>query len=133
MTDAVGDPRAVAAAVAAVPGVVRLTGGALDGIASYLPGERVLGVRLSPERAEVHVVIGVDATVVSVADAVRVAVIGALGRTVPVDVHVDDVDVEHADGGQPALPAASPTTIPTAAGGEGGVGPLVTPVAPIPL
>ena len=40
---------AVAAAVLAHPGVARLSGGAFGTVASYLPGRRVVGVRLPLE------------------------------------------------------------------------------------
>ncbi len=106
---AAADPRVVAAAVVAVPGVVRLEAGRFGEVSSFLPGERVLGVRVSPERAEVHVVIGASANAVEVADAVRVAVVAALGEAVPVDVHIDDIDLEHEDDEPRALPAADET------------------------
>ncbi|MFI2754559.1 hypothetical protein ACGIF2_14695 [Cellulomonas sp. P22] len=77
----------VEAAVLAVPGVARLSGGA----ATYLPGRRVAGVRLDPGRTEVHVVVTLDRPVPDVADAVRAAVQQV--RPAPVDVHVDDLEV----------------------------------------
>lgn len=52
-------PQQVAEAVAAHPAVVRLDGGPFGTVASYLPGRRVVGVRLglAPEPVEVAVVV----------------------------------------------------------------------------
>jgi uncharacterized alkaline shock family protein YloU len=65
-------------------------------IATYLPGRRVLGVRVAPGRAEVHIVTVYGANMVDVADRVRAAVQAATpsgtGSPPPqVDVYVDDV------------------------------------------
>ncbi|AUH67588.1 MULTISPECIES: Asp23/Gls24 family envelope stress response protein [Gordonia] len=47
----------IAAAVLAVPGVVELDGGMFGEVATYLPGERVSGIRLSDEEGSVHIVV----------------------------------------------------------------------------
>lgn len=81
---------AIATAVAACPAVVSLAGGGPGLIATYLPGRRVDGVRLGPDRVTVSVV-GVQGIPVAVlADQVRAAV-APLAPGVPVDVHVADV------------------------------------------
>lgn len=80
----------VAAVVSGVVGVARLHAGPLAGAATYLPGRRVDGVSLTPELAEVHVVLTWDAPAQLTADRVRAAV-RALVHT-PVDVVVEDVD-----------------------------------------
>ncbi|MCF7547685.1 hypothetical protein [Pseudonocardia sp. WMMC193] len=53
------EPQQVADAVLAHPAVVRLDGGPFGTVASYLPGHRVVGVRLgvAPEPVEVAVVL----------------------------------------------------------------------------
>ena len=79
----------VAAAVAAVPGVAGLHPGPHGEVASYLPGRRVPGVRLRPDRCEVHVSLVWGAPVPRTADAVRAAVQRLTGT--PVDVTVEDV------------------------------------------
>jgi hypothetical protein len=47
----------IAAAVRAVDGVVRLDGGPHDEVATHLPGERIVGVRLHEHGGEVRVVV----------------------------------------------------------------------------
>ncbi|WP_336921349.1 hypothetical protein [Aquipuribacter sp. SD81] len=75
--------------VLSVPGVVDLHGGSLGEVGTYLPGRRVVGVRLRPERTEVHVVVTHGSPVRATADLVR----GAVARVRPgaVDVTVEDV------------------------------------------
>jgi uncharacterized alkaline shock family protein YloU len=90
------DAEAVAAAAVACAGVLALTRGSdVVEIATYLPGRRVLGVRVGPGRAEVHIVVEYGANVVAVADRVRAAVLAAVqGANDPppqVDVYIDDV------------------------------------------
>ncbi len=79
----------VAAAVLAVPGVAGLHTGTFGEVATYLPGRRVEGVRLRPDRAEVHLVLAWGAAVEPTAAAVR-RVASAVAGTV-VDVSVEDV------------------------------------------
>jgi hypothetical protein len=93
----------LAAAVAAHPSVARLDGGPFGGVATYLPGRRLVGVRLASrgEPVEIAVVLRLDRPI---PDTVR-----ALRRTVaevydgPVDITVSDVDLGPAD---PAVPAS---------------------------
>jgi len=80
----------VAAAVLAVPGVVRLHGGRFGGLGTYLPGRRVAGVRIDDEGTEVHVVVSDRAPVPDTAARVRRAVSAI--APMPVRVHVEDID-----------------------------------------
>jgi hypothetical protein len=90
MTDRPADRvDAVATAVRAVPGVHDLHGGGPVQVATYLPGRRVLGVRLLEPGAEVHVTLDWDAPLAETAGRVREAVRPLTGR--PVHVHVEDV------------------------------------------
>ncbi|PWD52530.1 hypothetical protein C8046_12350 [Serinibacter arcticus] len=73
----------------AVPGVVDLSPGLLGEIATYLPGRRVPGIRLTAERAEVHLVVSPSARIPELAGEVQAAV-RTLGLPA-VDVHVDDL------------------------------------------
>jgi hypothetical protein len=88
----------VAAAVAACSAVARLTGGA-SGLGTYLPGRRVPGVVVresagaSPPRVEVQVVARYGPAMREIARQVRAA-LAALIPGNPVDVIIDDVEVE---------------------------------------
>ncbi len=91
--------RLVHDAVEAVSGVARLSGGRVSEYATYLPGERVTGVRTADDVVHVHVVLRPVGDLRVVADRVHEAVRQALaaGGSVPVPavhVHVEDVDVE---------------------------------------
>ncbi len=94
------DLDAVAAAVSACPPVAALAGGAYGEIATYLPGRRLLGVRLSGEELEVHVVARWGTPLPEVAHRVREAVAPLAGGR-PVTVYIDDIEVPDASG-QPA-------------------------------
>lgn len=50
------DPAALATLVLACPGVAGMHGGVSGEAATYLPGSRVRGVRILPDRIELHVV-----------------------------------------------------------------------------
>lgn len=110
------DAEAVAAAALSCDGVHALTRGTdVVEIATYLPGRRVLGVRVAPGRAEVHIVTEYGANMVEVADRVRAAVLTAVadGTDPPaqVDVYVDDVQApSEADPMATASPTASRST-----------------------
>jgi uncharacterized alkaline shock family protein YloU len=90
----------VAAVVRAVPGVVGLHGGVFGEVATYLPGRRVSGIRITAERAEVHLTLAWGEPVRPTAELVRDLVADLTG--VPVFVTVEDVV-------QPTT-AARPTT-----------------------
>jgi hypothetical protein len=79
----------IAARVLEVPGVAGLHGGAFGEVATYLPGRRVLGVRLTDPGCAVHIVVGYPHNVVDVADAVH-DVVAPLAAG-PVVVTVEDV------------------------------------------
>lgn len=95
------DPDTVAALVLACPAVAGLSGGPSGTAATYLAGRRVLGVRISPDIVEVHVVSRLGPTIGELAGQVRAALAGrVLGRTV--DIVVEDLadrpDIEPARG-----------------------------------
>jgi hypothetical protein len=89
---AVGEPHTadrVRDSVLAVPGVADLHGGVLGEVGTYLPGRRVVGVRLLPDRTEVHLVLDTGTPLRETAERARTAV--AAVRPGPVDVVVEDV------------------------------------------
>lgn len=86
------DPGAVAAAAESCPEVARVSGGLVGEVATYLPGRRVTGVRLTPEGLEVHVVARWGPTMPEVGEAVRRAVAPMAGG-LPTSVFVEDVEV----------------------------------------
>ncbi|MEU4396783.1 hypothetical protein [Kribbella sp. NPDC023855] len=79
----------VAAAVLAVPGVAALHGGAFGEVATYLPGAKIAGVRITDDRIQVHLAVAAGYPVHDLADAVRAAVRPLAGQ--PVDVTIEDV------------------------------------------
>lgn len=91
--------RAVAVAAVAVPGVVALDHGRLDEFATYGRGGRVPGVAVrglgAEQRVAVRIVVDGRRPVVPVAEAVRDAIVAALGDQPdgppPIDVHIADV------------------------------------------
>ncbi|SDF85407.1 Asp23/Gls24 family envelope stress response protein [Klenkia brasiliensis] len=91
------DPRVLAAAVLACPGVVRLSGGPFGAVGTYLPGERVTGVVVrevaagGPPDVAVHLVSRTGVPVAEVAGQVRTALAAAAPGS-RVDVRVEDVD-----------------------------------------
>ncbi|HEY0814666.1 MAG TPA: hypothetical protein VGE11_15410 [Pseudonocardia sp.] len=95
---------AVADVVLAHPAVVRLSGGPFGTIASYLPGRRLVGVRL-PLRAadpvEVAVVARMGSVLPKMAAELGEAVAAVLGP-VALDVTVDDVEAVPAEADSPA-------------------------------
>jgi uncharacterized alkaline shock family protein YloU len=94
LADVVPEPptpaEVVAAAVLAVPGVVRLHGGRFGELGTYLPGRRVTGVRIDDEGTEVHVVVSDRVPVPHTAAQVQRAVSAV--APMPVRVHVEDID-----------------------------------------
>jgi hypothetical protein len=79
----------VAAAVLAVPGVAGLHGGAFGEVATYLPGAKIAGVRITDDRIQIHLTAAAGYPVHDLADAVRAAVRPIAGQ--PVDVTIEDV------------------------------------------
>jgi hypothetical protein len=106
------DAARIAEAVGHLPEVARLSGGSAGTVATYLPGDRVLGVRVRADGVEVHVVVASLVTPLPVvADRVRAAVRERVPGAFDIDVFIDDVD--------PGLPTplgldagSSPTTRP---------------------
>lgn len=87
------DADAVAAATRACPAVADLHEGGMRVVATYLPGRRIVGVRIEDDRVTVSVVLAYGTSVHSLEDQVR----GALAPHVEgrrVDVHVADVRTE---------------------------------------
>ena len=79
-------PAAVAAAVAACPAVAGLHAGP---VGSYLPGERVQGVRLEEGSARIVVDLAYPASVTDLVEQVRKALTPLV--SVPVDIEIADV------------------------------------------
>lgn len=87
------DPDRIAVAVQACPSVVRLSGGAIGEVATYLPGRRITGVRITADGGvEVHVVARYGPTIDEIAAEVRKAVTAVTGSR-RVWVGVDDLDI----------------------------------------
>ena len=87
----------IAAAVIAVKGVAGLHGGMFGEVATYLPGRQVSGIRVGPDRVDVHVSLALDAPVRPTATDIQRAV--AAITDLPVDVTVEDlVPVTQASG-----------------------------------
>ena len=97
------DLDAVTTAVAACPVVAGLAGGSFGEVATYLPGRRLLGVRLAGEELEIHVVARWGTPLPEVADAVRTAVSPLVGGRA-VTVFIDDIEVP--DASQPVASAS---------------------------
>ncbi|MBA3905271.1 MAG: hypothetical protein H0X35_01090 [Pseudonocardiales bacterium] len=102
---------AVAEIVLAHPAVVRLSGGPFGTIASYLPGRRVVGVRLpfaESDPVEVAVVARMGAVLPVLAVELSEAVADVLGPAV-LDLTVTDVEADPGDivvtAAHPARPA----------------------------
>ena len=87
--DAPDAAEAIASATLAVAGVSALHAGIIGEVATYLPGRRVNGVRLTDEACEVHIVLDWGSPVVATADDVRTAIEPFVD--VPVHVTVEDV------------------------------------------
>ena len=87
--DQAGVARRIVDAATAVPGVTGLHGGTFGEIATYLPGERIAGVRVDDDAATVHIVVDYTHGVQAVADRVVAAASEAAG--LPVSVVVEDI------------------------------------------
>ncbi len=84
------DPELIALTVQACPLVAGLHGGAFGEVATYLPGRRVVGVRVGDARVEIHVVGRYPASMAQIAGQIRNAIVGLSGAAV-VDVTIEDV------------------------------------------
>jgi hypothetical protein len=87
----------VAAAVRAVPTVHDLHGGVFGEVATYLPGRRVGGVKLTERGCEIHLAAVASVPLADTVAAVRAAVAPLVDG--PVDIVVEDVVA--AAGGSP--------------------------------
>jgi hypothetical protein len=88
-----------------------LDGGPLSGVATYLPGRRVPGIRISDGRLEVHVRGAWNVPVATIASQIRSA-LAALAPGMPIDIVLTDV----AEPGQAKASAALPAGVGRAAG-----------------
>jgi hypothetical protein len=79
----------IAAAARSVEGVADLNGGMFGEVGTYLPGARVVGIRIGGGRVDVHVTLYWDYPVRATADAVRSAVEPLVDQ--PVYVTVEDL------------------------------------------
>ncbi|MDJ0392237.1 hypothetical protein QMK17_02685 [Rhodococcus sp. G-MC3] len=79
----------IAAAALSVAGVAALHGGEFGEIATYLPGRKVLGVRVDAVHCDIHISAEYPSDVNGVARGVRAAVQPLV--SVPVSVTVEDV------------------------------------------
>lgn len=93
---AVPDPDALVAATLACPSVSAMSGGVLGGVATYLPGRRVPGIRTRPDGIEVHVVGVFGPSIGEIVSQVREAV-EPLMQGHQLSVHVADLAVDLAD------------------------------------
>jgi len=91
-----GDPAGLARLVLSCPAVVAMHAGVVGEAATYLPGARVTGLRVSPARVEVHVVVRWPVP----ADEVAAQVLAVTGQVVGgrrVDVVIGDVLLPETD------------------------------------
>ncbi len=91
-----GDPAGLASLVLSCPAVVAMHAGVVGEAATYLPGARVTGLRVSPARVEVHVVVRWPVP----ADEVAAQVLAVTGPVVGgrrVDVVIGDVLLPETD------------------------------------
>jgi hypothetical protein len=84
------DPEAIAAHVAACPGVVALSAGPSGTIATYLPGRRIVGVRTQEARVEIHVIGQWDVPVPTLAADIRASLVPFVDAR-DIDISVDDL------------------------------------------
>ena len=112
------DVDAVAAAVRACPAVEDLAAGAPGELATYLPGRRVIGVRVEPDSVLVQVRSRWGVPVTEVAEQIRRATASLARRRVDVAIvdigditnNVDIGDItNNGDPPRPATPATDPT------------------------
>ena len=88
----------IAATVRDCPSVVDLAGGRFGEVATYLPGQRITGVRVSDERIAVHLVGRYGIPIPVLAAEIRAA-LTLLGRGRAVDIRVEDLWVPLPDPG----------------------------------
>ncbi|MGW5523420.1 hypothetical protein [Gordonia sp. NPDC003950] len=91
----IGTAEAIERAVSVIDGVTGLHGGVFGEIATYLPGGRVNGVRLTDSGGEVHVIVDIGHDLRAVAEQVS-QVAGEIAG-MPIDVTVEDVSLTPRD------------------------------------
>lgn len=91
------EPDAVVAAALACPHVAAMSSGLAGEVATYLPGRRVPGLRLTDQEVELHIVAKWGPSLPEVADAVRKAVAPVTGG-LPTSVYVEDIEVPDEQG-----------------------------------
>ncbi|MFC4112383.1 Asp23/Gls24 family envelope stress response protein [Nonomuraea zeae] len=96
---ATSEAQAIADRVLACAGVAGLSGGRFGTVATYLPGERLLGVSVSGAAIEIAIVATLDRPLPETAAEVRRTVLGLAGDR-RVDVRIDDIRIEDAPAGQ---------------------------------
>ncbi len=115
------DVDAVAAAVTSCSSVAHLMGGGIGGqVATYLPGRRVEGVRVTDDALEVHIATRWDVPIPAAAAEVRAALLPLAGGR-PVTVAVEDIDEPQA--AIPAITGGAPFAMPTSAAASPAVSP----------
>lgn len=95
--------------VGRIPSVASLHGGTAAQVATFLPGRRVVGVRVSDLAVEVHVVARYGASLPDVAAEIRAAV-APFAKGSPVAVFVEDIEVPGADEPTAAVAELPPAT-----------------------
>jgi len=99
----------IAAAVLACPLVAGLHGGRFGEAATYLPGRRVAGIRVTATEVFVHVTGRYPATVRQIGDAVQ-ACAGTHTADLPLTVTVEDLDLPTVQPGPtPPSPVKEPS------------------------
>lgn len=91
------DPDLIASTTLACPSVASLAGGAAGEVATYLPGRRVVGVRITEDEVEVHVQARWGTVLPDVGKEVRGA-LNPLAQGRSVAVYIDDVETPSGDG-----------------------------------
>jgi hypothetical protein len=90
------DAEAIAAAVQDIPSVAALGGGGVTQVATFLPGKRVVGVRVGENTVEVHVTARYGVPLHDLAESVRAAAALHAGG-LPVNVSIDDLEIPGLD------------------------------------
>lgn len=84
------DPDAVVAATVSCPSVAGMSAGKAAEVATYLPGRRVRGVRITEGEVELRVIARWGLFLPGIAEEVRAAV-RPFVRGAPVSVYIDDI------------------------------------------
>lgn len=87
------DPRAIAQRVRDCPGVAGLSGGAFGIVATYVDGERLVGVAVRERDVDVAIIARAGHPLPALADEIRQAVADLTGDR-PVNIRIDDLELE---------------------------------------